>query len=253
MAIGTITYGTVSTSTTTNGTITPAIPGAADAGDILLCFAFDRAPITFSETGLGTWTSLFNGTGCTSITCAVFWAAGDEAVAPTLSWTGNATPVAAVVVRVEGGTGAGSVGTLFQTGTGTNDYSVGPIDVPTLLNDADGVVFCMAGHRNVAGSGVATSSSITAASTGTWVQGLEFYTTVGNDMSTTIFHNIYTAAPTLADETVTFAGGVSEGGQCGIMVEVTGDIAAGQPTRRRFGGVQFCNNLVIPRQGKAIW
>lgn len=247
MSIGTITYGTVSEANAIDSTITPSIPGSADAGDLLvLIWASRTVPTSFSETGAGAWTGAYTTLG-TSNQIGVWYASGAETTAPTITWVGNMNPACAVVVRVKGGASIGNFGTLFEAG-GANDQTVGPIGVPTLTS-SDGVVFCIATYKGLSNS-PATGESISTNSTGSWVTGKTHYTTLGADLNTAIFHNIYTAAPTLAAETVTFTGGTSGTGQNGLMFEV---LSAGSPSRRRMGGVQFVNNLVIPRQGKAIW
>ena len=236
----TVSYGTVSSSTTNGGSITPAIPGSPSSTSILLCLLWNRSsptatPFTKSGARAAYWTKIWDSysDGATSApSCSAFVADGTETVDPTFDWPGTANPVCAVIIRCSGVLVAdvvGKIGTNFAAGGSADDYTVGPIPAATPLKSSTGIVFSFAIHRNT-GDSACTNSSISSNSSLTWTKGKEHFTTVGSDVSFAIFHSIYTSAPTLSAETVTFSGGTAAGGQYGRMFEIksgiTGDYAA---------------------------
>ena len=212
MSIGTVTVGTpAKTASTPNGSVSPAIPGASDAGTILMCVALTRGSSSMSETAAGAWTQIIN-----QSKIAVFTAPGTETTAPTIQGTTSTNPLWAVVYRIQG-----AVEALDSAGsfTGNSDTDGTVAVVATIPVVYDGIAFVAAEQNGDASNAPATAAAISANSSVTWVEDIEAALTDGQDVTVALYHGLYTSSPHLAGETVTFTGGTTPygGGQASMM------------------------------------
>ena len=216
------------------GDITPALPGGFAADDLLLVAVYARvAGITIAQPS--GWSTAYDeapgGGGHLSLFYKIA-AGGDSDPLIDQSGTNSIVAQCAAFRGIDLVTPFDSHGTL-RNYTASDLVDIGPITAAS-ASDANGLVIVIGGKQDDFTS-VATLSGDSL----TWNEIGEVPTALGTDAWLVWDYAIWSGgAPTLTDKTFSITGGTAVP-HMGRMSLVNEAAAAGQPTRKRFGGIPF--------------